>query len=317
VASAQEASSRSASSSVSSPVSPLSAAGKVNTSPRSPTTPYGRDDVYLSPPSRANGSTAQVSPLSASFAFDNEEDALYDFEGASQPVLAASASLPTASVPTAAQSPAVAVLDTAKARQRSVEQTPAERWLSQTQAYIDEIFSSFTNLSMMSALAKGTPPLTVELYLSLERAREAAGLIPVAAQEAESLQMRHKLIFDALNDELSAVASKHSTALSHFRALQQDPSIRAQQELVSFVNSTAPDMMLAVRNHFASYARHVHAESVIIEGSAAGNCAEMLARIDTKRSADLTAAQSTKDDENVVFGLIADEILQSLFEGLP
>jgi hypothetical protein len=61
--------------------------------------------------------------------------------------------------------------------------------------------------------------LPLSIYLNVERTRESLGLTPQDARSAEEMQIRHKLIFDAVNEELPRVLSKHKHAVGHLRAL--------------------------------------------------------------------------------------------------
>lgn len=64
-----------------------------------------------------------------------------------------------------------------------------------------------------------TSKLPLSIYLNVERTRESLGLTPQDARSAEEMQIRHKLIFDAVNEELPRALSKHKHAVGHLRAL--------------------------------------------------------------------------------------------------
>ena len=82
----------------------------------------------------------------------------------------------------------------------------------------------------LSLAAGARLELPVDLYISVERAREQSGRAPRDPREAEALQVRHKLVFDCVNEELARVAGAHRHALAHLRALRAAADARARAE---------------------------------------------------------------------------------------
>lgn len=326
--SAEVTSSRSSGSSGSSSSSgsPGSAAQPI--SPRGPV--YGKDDIFVVSPARGTSGSGGVgggsmsslgSPHSASSSFDAEED-LYDFSGAGQqqltlpPPTTSGSGQSTPVAASSATTTATAVTPSGSTITAPVEVMSLSKvWLAGTSEYVSELLNSLPPVDLLHALcnAPSAPALDIATYLGLERSREARGSTPINAQEKEALQIRHKLIFDAVNEELHAFARTHQVAITRFQALA---AVDAQSAAAAFGATLLGELKEELRAFVVRSARHTDAPLYELEGTQSIAKVDILSRLETHAAIARSGWMPEVQDERFVVTLIADELAQELLADL-
>ena len=148
-------------------------------------------------------------------------------------------------------------------------------------------------------------PLTLELYLALERRREQESDESGAAspEALEALQIRHKLAFDAVADAMAAFVAAHRQSYAHLDALRHariagGAAVAAAAALPSLLPPTQEELSLVA--HLNAAAHRAAARAVLphaggsdwellygeqhAEGAAACARVDALARSDARRA---------------------------------
>ena len=160
-----------------------------------------------------------------------------------------------------------------------------------------------------------TSVLPVALYLQLERAREAecraSHKLPA---EVEALQIKHKLLFDIINEELLLAERRSPHVGRQLRSARGGgaPRSAALQQLETYFIST---LHARLRATLSALSRNVgEAGPTEAPGAEPSSRAAALARADVRTGAAGDALEELAEEEALIANLVADDLAAELQE---
>jgi hypothetical protein len=189
-------------------------------------------------------------------------------------------------------------------------------WLQAAKAYLHELLDAAgpnVLLEMPIGGAAVAPlPLDLNLFVRLERARQAQAAATDNPPIPDEVHIRHKLFFDAINEKLQHLCRSHRYALTHLQRLQSDPSMgaecvrqakllwsRVQGELEAWLAKSAPLSDELARP---------------LEGPTAEACTDALVRTAARLRHEAIEAGDLRPHIDAIYQTIADGLIDDVIE---
>jgi hypothetical protein len=248
-----------------------------------------------------------------------DDDDLYDF----------GRTVTVVTVPAAKPAVALRELVIRHASPHALLQTPAQAWSEDAASYLNEVLTAALVSDDLRAAVLQIPVsadaagvatasvrkesvrvhLPVNLYLQLERARAREARGPQDPAEIEALQIRNKLIFDVINEELAKIDDRHKHRLLAARAASEAGSVSEANALVAQLIETVREEL---RGTLIDMARNVDASAARSGGGALSARAAALARADVASGLIGGDEIDSRQEYDYIASLIADELAAEL-----